>query len=66
MSILADTSCIRCGKTRIIKRVWKEKLEYGSIITHTETVCPDRDCQKLVDERFEQARAKREQLANKA
>ncbi|MBI2598672.1 hypothetical protein HYW40_00410 [Candidatus Curtissbacteria bacterium] len=65
MPILADSSCIRCGKTRIVKRVWKEKLEYGSIITHTETVCPDQACQKQVDEKFALARERREQLEHK-
>ncbi len=65
MSILADTPCIRCGKTRIVKRVWKEKLEHGSIITHTETVCPDKECQKAVDEKFAAVRARREELENR-
>ncbi|MEX2027903.1 MAG: hypothetical protein WD988_00195 [Candidatus Curtissbacteria bacterium] len=65
MATLADTPCIRCGKMRIVSRVWKEKLEYGSIVTHTETVCPDKECQKLVDEKFALARERREQLENK-
>ncbi len=65
MPVLADTVCIRCGKTRIVKRVWKEKLEHGSVITHTESVCPDAECQKVVDEKFALARERREQLENK-
>lgn len=50
---------------RIVARVWKEKLDYGSIVTHTETVCPDKKCQKLVDEKFALVRERREQLENK-
>ena len=65
MTVLAETVCIRCGKTRIVKRVWKEKLDYGSIITHSEAVCPDGECQKIVDEKFAQAREKREQMENR-
>ena len=42
------TSCIRCGKVRIFGRTWSEQVG-TSHVTHTETVCPDGDCQKLVE-----------------
>lgn len=45
--------CTRCGKERIDSKTWVEKAEtfYGTtVITHTETVCPDKDCQKVVAE----------------
>lgn len=42
------TLCIRCGKTRIVSKTWNEKVN-DSVITYTETVCPDPECQKIVD-----------------
>lgn len=53
--------CIRCGKQRVDGKSWKEKIEnhFGtSYITHTETVCPDKECQKIVEEKMNQARQK--------
>lgn len=58
--------CIRCGKERIISKTWKEELTnfFGtSTITHTETVCPDEECQKLVEAKFAQEREKKAALA---
>ncbi|OGD93815.1 hypothetical protein A3F02_00630 [Candidatus Curtissbacteria bacterium RIFCSPHIGHO2_12_FULL_38_9b] len=52
MDDFQETSCIRCGKIRIFKKKWIEKLDRGSVITHIETVCPDNDCQKIVDAQF--------------
>ncbi len=43
-----NNPCIRCGKQRIDGKSWKEKLG-TSVITHTQTVCPDSECQKIVD-----------------
>lgn len=43
-----NNPCIRCGKQRIDGKSWKEKLG-TSVITHTQTVCPDDECQKIVD-----------------
>ncbi len=40
--------CIKCGKERVVVRTWKEKI-YDSVITNTETRCPNPDCQKEVD-----------------
>lgn len=52
--------CIRCGKTRVFFRRWKENADgRGSVITREEYVCPDRECQKVVDEKFEEMRTKR-------
>ena len=31
----------------------------GTVITYEENVCPDKECQKLVDEHFEQMRNRR-------
>jgi hypothetical protein len=42
------TVCVRCGKQRIILSVKEEKIG-NSIISTTETICPDPECQKKVD-----------------
>ncbi len=36
----------------------------GPVITHEKTVCPDAECQKLVDRKFEEIREKKEALRN--
>lgn len=40
--------CSRCGTERIIVRTWKEKVD-SSVITNTETACPNKECQIEVD-----------------
>jgi len=40
--------CSRCGKERVVVRIWKEKVD-SSVITNTETACPDKACQMEVD-----------------
>ncbi len=40
--------CIRCGKERKTVKTWKEKIG-TSVITYTQNVCNDPECQKLVD-----------------
>lgn len=42
------SKCTRCGKERIVKDSHIEKLEKYTI-TYTATVCPDPDCQKIVE-----------------
>lgn len=39
---------MRCGKERIVVKTWKEKFG-DSVIINTESVCPDKECQKKVD-----------------
>lgn len=57
----ADTVCIRCGKVRIYSRKWVDKVNgKGPLITHVEAVCPDAECQKIVDEKFRAMRERRE------
>ena len=44
--------CTRCGKQRIFKDSWQEKLVTGqgqSLVTYSQFVCPDPDCQKLME-----------------
>jgi hypothetical protein len=47
MGIINTTVCVRCGKPRIVLSVKEEKVG-NSIITTTETICPDPECQKKV------------------
>lgn len=52
--------CIRCGKERIVLKEWTEKVGMGGgIITHIETICPDRECQKIIDDGILAQREKR-------
>lgn len=60
MAIQSETYsvCVRCGKTRILLKTWKEKElnKRGAVIIHEQTVCPDKECQKIVDEKLQQMR----------
>lgn len=49
---METTPCIRCGKMRVLKKKWTEKIN-GSLTTYTMSVCPDPDCQKIVEEQIE-------------
>jgi len=57
---MEENVCIRCGKVRIFFKRWKEKTDgRGSVIIREEYVCPDKECQKIVNEKFEEMRLKR-------
>ncbi|RJR23770.1 hypothetical protein C4578_03685 [Candidatus Microgenomates bacterium] len=43
--------CIRCGKPRIVSRTWREQSG-NATLTCTEYVCPDPECQKIVDKQL--------------
>lgn len=65
MGKIATNPCTRCGKERIVAKTWKEKIEtYSgiSVVVHTETICPDKACQALVDKELEVQRKKREKI----
>lgn len=64
MQSQTENPCIRCGKLRIIDKVWKEYLG-NSLIINTRTICPDADCQRIVDEDIAVRREKRELHANR-
>lgn len=62
---MSSNPCIRCGKERIDARSWKETVNNfmgKTVIVHTETVCPDPECQKIVEKGFEVQRKKREEM----
>ena len=61
-----DNPCIRCGKQRIDGKSWKEKSGI-SLVTRTKTICPDSQCQKLLDKAIAERIAKNDlMLKNKA
>ena len=45
---------------RIVGKTWTEKIN-GSKVTFTQTVCPDKECQKIVES---QLQSKKEKLAD--
>lgn len=49
--------CIRCGLERINGKTWKGKVGASSV-TYTQTVCPDKSCQKIVDQEIADKKAK--------
>jgi hypothetical protein len=54
---MGENICIRCGKPRVVGKIWKEKIAiYGSnsLIEHTDWVCSDKECQKLVEKELAQ------------
>ena len=53
--------CVRCGKERVDGKTWKGKTGI-SPITYTQTVCPDRQCQKIVDKGIADRKAKNASL----
>lgn len=56
-----NTRCIRCGKMRIEGRSWTEYVD-KSLISYTLTVCPDPECQKIVDKQLKSRREEIEAL----
>lgn len=65
MNTVQTNPCIRCGLERIVKKTWKEKVTtyFGtSVVIHTITVCPDKACQKVLDERFAKEKERAEML----
>ncbi len=48
MATANTTTCVRCGKQRIVLSVNEETVGTSVIVT-TETICPDPECQKKVN-----------------
>lgn len=60
-----STPCVRCGTARVVLRRWTEKVEvYGGVVevSHTETVCPDPDCQELVGDMLDKMAEKKRDM----
>ncbi len=63
---MSSTPCIRCGKDRVFSKKWTEKvLDRGTPITYELYVCPDSECQKVVDAKFEEMRQRKAFVAAK-
>jgi hypothetical protein len=45
---MTENACTRCGKPRIAVKTWNETIG-TSVVTYTQTVCPDPECQKAVE-----------------
>lgn len=61
-----ETKCIRCGKNRILLKTWTEKTNgKGPISKYELYVCPDKECQKVVDEKFDEMRRRRVELEDR-
>jgi hypothetical protein len=63
-----DTNpCISCGQERIISKTWTETRTTfsGTLqeIEHIESVCPDANCQNLIEEEFAKQKQKRDKIA---
>ena len=61
--------CIHCGKERIVSRSWEEEMVTFSgtrvQVSHTETVCPDAECQKRVMSELDDLKQKRGDIQKK-
>lgn len=61
-----STQCIRCGKERVFLKRWIDKTnDRANAITRELYVCPDKECQKIVDQKFEEAKQKKLELLNR-
>lgn len=49
--------CVKCGKERIDGKTWKGKVG-ASVVTYTMTICPDPECQKIVEKAIADRKAK--------
>ncbi len=59
--------CTRCGKERVFLREWVETvpsfLGDEVKVIHRENVCPDSECQKIVQAELDKQKKKRDELA---
>ena len=59
--------CCRCGKERVVAKKWKEVTGsvYGNKqeVIHIETVCPDAECQAIINKDLQKQKKKRDDIA---
>lgn len=63
MNIGNSNPCIRCGKQRLKSKQWKEEVKnfWGtSEVTYEDWVCPDKECQKIVDQKIKADKDKKD------
>ncbi len=57
--------CTRCGKERIEGKKYKEEIAtfFGtSTIVHVDTICPDKECQEIVESKLEALKQKSDEM----
>lgn len=59
------TPCIRCGKFRIVAKTWSVHVG-ESLVTYTQTICPDSECQKIVEDQLQKKRDHLLDIQNKS
>lgn len=52
--------CTRCGKQRVFVRTYKEVVGTSSVV-YTETACPDKECQEVVEGKLLEEQQRRAQ-----
>lgn len=65
MQSKTSNPCTRCGKERIEGKKYKEEVAtfFGtSTIIHVDTICPDPECQKIVEEKLDAQKQKSDEL----
>lgn len=65
MSTKPINPCTRCGKERIEGKKYKEEISTflgTSTIIHVDTVCPDKECQEIVESKLEALKQKTEEM----
>lgn len=55
--------CTRCGKQRVVASSHEEVIAKSTVV-YTETVCPDPECQKMVEAELRNEEIKREMMRN--
>jgi hypothetical protein len=56
--------CYRCGKKRIITKIWKEGTGVNEVET-TESICSDPECQKKSEKEMRNQKQRTKMLADK-
>ncbi len=64
MQIPVGNPCVRCGKERVVVKEWTEKIGQTSMI-RTLTKCPDKECQKILDDEAAAQKEKRDAITQK-
>lgn len=65
MTKIVANICTRCGSERVVLKTWKEKITtyFGkTTVIHTETTCPNKECQKIVNKQLAAQKEKREKI----
>lgn len=65
MDVKKTNPCIKCGKERIMLKTWKEYIKNYtgvSLVIYSETVCPDKECQKAVNKILQNQKEKRDAI----